>query len=89
MSIVNIEASIRAVRMEGVNLSRIKRTMTAASTAKIAAIVSDSGGVLSHAATVAREFMIPSVVGTGNATTEINTGDRIRVDGDNGVVTIL
>ena len=56
---------------------------------KIAAIVTDSGGVLSHSATVAREFMIPSVVGTGNATTEIKTGDRIRVDGDNGVVTIL
>ena len=56
---------------------------------RIVAIVTDSGGVLSHSATVAREFMIPSVVGTGNATTEIKNGDRIRVDGDNGVVTIL
>jgi pyruvate,water dikinase len=56
---------------------------------KIAAIVTDAGGVLSHSATVAREFMIPAVVGTGSATKEIKTGDRIRVDGDNGVVKML
>jgi pyruvate,water dikinase len=56
---------------------------------KIIGIVTDSGGVLSHSAVVSREFMIPAVVGTGSATREIKTGDRIRVDGDNGVVTIL
>lgn len=56
---------------------------------KIIAIVTDSGGVLSHSAVVAREFMIPGVVGTGSATKQIKSGDRIRVDGNNGVVTIL
>jgi pyruvate,water dikinase len=56
---------------------------------KIAAIVTDAGGVGSHSAVVAREFMIPGVVGTGNATKEIKTGDKIRVDGNKGVVTIL
>ncbi|UCF98800.1 MAG: hypothetical protein JSV89_04505 [Spirochaetaceae bacterium] len=56
---------------------------------KIAAIVTDAGGVLSHSATVAREFMIPAVVGTGSATKEIKSGDKIRVDGDKGVVAIL
>lgn len=56
---------------------------------KIKGIVTDSGGVLSHSAVVAREFMIPGVVGTGNATKMIKEGDRIRVDGDNGIVTIL
>lgn len=56
---------------------------------KIAGIVTDAGGVLSHSATVAREFMIPAVVGCGNATHEIKTGNRIRVDGDKGVVEIL
>ncbi len=56
---------------------------------KITGIVTDSGGVLSHSAVVAREFMIPAVVGTGSATNDIKDGDRIRVDGDNGVVTIL
>ena len=56
---------------------------------KIAGIVTDAGGVLSHSAVVAREFMIPAVVGTGDATSEIKSGDRILVDGDNGVVKIL
>ena len=56
---------------------------------KIAGIVTDSGGVLSHSAVVAREFMIPAVVGTSSATRDIKSGDKIRVDGDNGVVTIL
>lgn len=56
---------------------------------KIAGIVTDSGGVLSHSAVVAREFMIPAVVGTGSATKEIKSGDRISVDGNTGVVKIL
>jgi phosphoenolpyruvate synthase/pyruvate phosphate dikinase len=56
---------------------------------KIAAVVTDAGGVLSHSAVVAREFMIPGVVGTSSATKEIKTGDKVRVDGDKGVVTIL
>jgi pyruvate, water dikinase len=56
---------------------------------KVAAAVSDIGGIMSHAAIVAREYRMPAVVGTGNATAQIKTGDRIRVDGDAGVVTIL
>jgi pyruvate,water dikinase len=56
---------------------------------KISGVVTDAGGVLAHSAVVAREFMIPAVVGTGNATKEIKSGDRIRVDGDQGIVTIL
>ena len=56
---------------------------------KIAAAVSDIGGSMSHAAIVAREFGLPAVVGTGNATTRIRDGQRIRVDGGRGVVTLL
>jgi pyruvate,water dikinase len=56
---------------------------------KVAATVSDIGGIMSHAAIVAREYGMPAVVGTGNATAQIKTGDRVRVDGDAGVVTIL
>jgi pyruvate, water dikinase len=56
---------------------------------KIAAAVSDIGGMMSHAAIVAREYGLPAVVGTGNATSAIKTGDRVRVDGDAGTVTIL
>jgi len=56
---------------------------------KIAAVVCDAGGVLAHPAVVAREFGIPAVVGTTNATRRIKTGDRIRVNGHTGVVEIL
>lgn len=56
---------------------------------KIAAAVSDIGGTMSHAAIVAREYGMPAVVGTGVATARISTGDRLRVDGDRGIVTIL
>ncbi len=56
---------------------------------KIKAAVSDIGGTMSHAAIVAREYGMPAVVGTGRATKRISTGQRLRVDGDNGVVTIL
>lgn len=56
---------------------------------KIAAAVSDIGGSMSHAAIVAREYGLPAVVGTGDATLRIKDGQRIRVDGGRGVVTLL
>jgi pyruvate,water dikinase len=56
---------------------------------KIAAAVSDIGGSMSHAAIVAREYGLPAVVGTGSATSRIKDGQRIRVDGGRGIVTIL
>ena len=56
---------------------------------KIVAAVSDIGGSMSHAAIVAREYGLPAVVGTGNATSRIKDGQRLRVDGGRGIVTIL
>ncbi len=56
---------------------------------KIGAAVSDIGGSMSHMAIVAREYGLPAVVGTGNATQKIKDGARIRVDGGKGTVTIL
>jgi len=56
---------------------------------RISAAVSDIGGSMSHAAIVAREYGLPAVVGTGNATSKIKDGQRIRVDGGRGVVTLL
>jgi len=57
--------------------------------AKIKAAVSDIGGAMSHAAIVAREYGMPAVVGCGDATKRIRTGDRVRVDGDRGTVRVL
>ena len=56
---------------------------------KIKAAVSDIGGSMSHAAIVAREYGMPAVVGTGDATKRISTGQRIRVDGDRGTVQVI
>jgi pyruvate,water dikinase len=54
----------------------------------LGAIVTDAGGLLSHSAIVAREYGIPGVVGTREATDRIPDGARVRVDGDAGEVTI-
>jgi pyruvate,water dikinase len=54
----------------------------------LGAIVTDSGGLLSHSAIVAREYGIPGVVGTRDATERIPDGTQVRVDGDAGEVTV-
>ncbi len=56
---------------------------------RAAAVVTDVGAPLSHAAIVARELGIPAVVGCGDATARLKTGDRVRVDGGAGTVTLL
>ena len=56
---------------------------------KIAGVVTDTGGMLTHAAIAAREYGIPAVVGTWNATTSVHNGDRVRIDGAAGIVEIL
>ncbi|MBI2502035.1 MAG: hypothetical protein HYW07_02240 [Candidatus Latescibacteria bacterium] len=52
-------------------------------------IVTDTGGILSHCAVVAREYRIPAVVGTGAATKVIREGQLLEVDGDAGTVRIV
>lgn len=56
---------------------------------QIGALVTDTGGALSHPAVVSREFGIPCVVGTRRATQLIKTGDKVRIDGTTGTVEII
>ncbi len=56
---------------------------------KAAAIVTNEGGLMSHAAVVSREFNIPCVVGTKIATQVLKDGDLVEVDGERGVVRII
>lgn len=56
---------------------------------RAAAVVTETGGILSHAAMIAREVGVPAVVGVANATTSISTGQRIEVDGAAGLVRLL
>ncbi len=53
------------------------------------AVVTEIGGILSHAATVAREYGTPAVFNVPNVTQEIRTGDVVRVDGARGTVTVV
>lgn len=53
------------------------------------AIVSEKGSLLSHTAIISRELRKPAVVGIEHITEYLKTGDRIRVDGDAGIVTVL
>jgi pyruvate,water dikinase len=57
--------------------------------AKVGALVTDAGGILSHPAIIAREYGIPAVVATRNATSRLRDGQRVHVDGDAGIVRIV
>jgi pyruvate,water dikinase len=54
----------------------------------IGALVTDSGGILSHPAIVGREYRIPAVLATGDATRRVKDGQLVTVDGDSGIVEI-
>ena len=56
---------------------------------KVKAIVTDEGGMLCHASMLAREFKIPCIVGTKNATRILHDGDIVEVDADRGIVRML
>jgi pyruvate,water dikinase len=55
----------------------------------VGALVTDAGSVLSHSAIIAREFVIPAVVATGNATSLLQDGQLVTVDGTTGSVEVL
>jgi pyruvate,water dikinase len=55
----------------------------------VSGVVTDIGGIFGHAAIVAREYKLPAVVATGTGTKVIKTGDKIKVDGDTGMVYIV
>lgn len=52
-------------------------------------IITNRGGVLSHAGIIARELGKPTILATGNATEVLRNGDMIELDADKGIVTIL
>ena len=54
-----------------------------------AALITEVGGMMTHGAVVAREYGIPAVVGVHDATRRIQTGQRLRVDGSSGVITLM
>ena len=55
----------------------------------LAGLVTETGGILSHAAVVAREYRLPAVVGAAGATSAIRDGARVRIDGTAGTISLL
>jgi pyruvate,water dikinase len=80
---------IKELQSGEILVTRITSPAWAPAFQSISACVTDFGGVFSHAAIVSRSFKLPAVLGTSIGTEVIKTGDRIRVDGETGVVTVL
>jgi pyruvate,water dikinase len=87
--VVTTSADLPAVEPGEILVCRITAPSWAPVFSKIAAAVSDIGGIMAHTAIVSREYGLPAVVGTGFATQRIKTGDLIEVNGDDGIVTLL
>lgn len=93
-----IEAKVRVLRSEQdlpslepgeILVAPITAPSWAAAFSVASGVITDIGGMMSHAAIVCREYAIPAVVGTGFATSRLTTGQRVRIDGKTGVVTML
>jgi pyruvate,water dikinase len=52
-------------------------------------LITEVGGLMTHGSVVAREYGIPAVVGVARATERLKTGQRVRVDGGTGQITLL
>ncbi len=97
-SIGIVEGPVRVLRNEAdlallqpgeILVAPITAPSWAAAFAVAVGVITDIGGMMSHAAIVCREYGIPAVVGTGYATARLTTGQRVRIDGKEGTVTLL
>ncbi|MEZ5021842.1 MAG: PEP-utilizing enzyme [Chitinophagales bacterium] len=87
--IINTTDDLDLLQQDEILVTRVTAPSWAPVFGKIKATVTDIGGMMSHAAIVCREYGLPAVTGTGSGTTTIKTGQRIRVNGSTGEVTIL
>jgi phosphohistidine swiveling domain-containing protein len=85
----NILKDVMSFRKGEILVTEMTRPDTVLACKKAAAIVTDEGGITSHAAIISRELKIPCIIGTHNATQILKTGYLIEVDAENGVVKIL
>ena len=87
--IVKDSEDLYQIRDSEILICRIVAPSWAPVFSRIAAAVSDVGGIMAHSAIISREYGLPSVVGTGFATANIQNGDLVEVDGDAGTVRVL
>lgn len=85
----NISAEVKRFRRDEILVTEMTRPDTVMACRKAAAIITDEGGLTSHAAIISRELGIPCIVGTKNATQILKDGDMVEVDAERGIVRIL
>jgi phosphoenolpyruvate synthase/pyruvate phosphate dikinase len=84
-----ISATVKSMKEGQVLVAETTEPAIIMACKKASAIVTNQGGMMSHAAIVARELGIPCIVGTRNATEVLKDGDKVEVDADKGTVKIL
>jgi pyruvate,water dikinase len=87
--VVRHESEIGTLQSGEILVAAITAPSWASAFSIVSGVITDIGGMMSHAAIVCREYRIPAVVSTGFATTRLQTGQRVRLDGDMGKVTVL
>ncbi|MBU3906446.1 hypothetical protein KKC83_06090 [Patescibacteria group bacterium] len=87
--IINIKKDGKKLKKGDVLVTSMTRPEFMPLAKKARAILTDEGGITSHAAIISRELKIPCIVGTKNATKILKDGDLVEVDADKGVVKIL
>ncbi len=85
----SIESCLQRMSRESVLVAGQTRPQLMPLIAKSIAIVTDEGGITSHAAIVSRELKKPCIIGTKNATHVLHDGDLVEVDADNGIVRVV
>ena len=81
--------NLRNVKKGEVLVTHMTRPQFNGQIKDVGAIITNEGGILCHAAMLAREYNIPCIVGTKSATKVLKDGDLVEVDADRGVVTKL
>ena len=93
-----VEGPVRVIRHEDelsqllpgeILVASITAPSWASAFSVVSGVVTDIGGMMSHAAIVCREYGMPAVVSTGFASSRLKTGQRVRIDGRTGTVVVL
>lgn len=87
--IIQIPADMKKMKNKNILVSQATSPDLLPAMRKAAAIVTNKGGLICHAAITARELKIPCIVGTNNATLILNDGDLVEVDANKGIVRII
>ena len=85
---INQETEFHKMKEGAVLVANMTRPEYVSIMKKAIAIITDEGGITSHAAVVSRELKIPCIIGTQVATKKLKDGDKVFVNADHGVVIV-